>query len=443
MDNRIDLLVEARSKDLVDLNKQIWSLAETALEEKESSYLLSSYLEEHGFSVQRGLAGMDTAFLAQWGCGSPRILYLAEYDALSQLGQNTVPYESPIAGKNGHACGHNLLGVGAVGAAMALKDYLQNSRISGTVALMGCPAEEIMVGKIKLAEAGYFKDYDIALTWHPDSVNQVSEYRYQAMYSVQFSFYGKPSHAAVSPEAGRSALDAVELMNVGANYLREHIDPGARIHYVIQHGGEKPNIVPAFAQSWYYIRAPRNEIAADLFSRVCDIAQGAALMTGTKVETEVLSSCPATFINHALNNILREAFEVVGAPKWDEADFAFAKKIQEHFPLEQTLSQIEAHPRLYQNKTCSLDTEISPLAGRPFAYPASSDVSKVSTIIPTGQIMVACYPIGTAGHSWPITACAGMQIGWKGMLTAAKVLALAGRRICEDPDLLNRIRLGS
>ena len=440
MDNQIDVLVKNRQEELVELSKQIWSLAETALEEKESSQLLSSYLETHGFSVERGLAGMDTAFLAQWGSGSPRILYLAEYDALSLLGQDAVPYESPIAGKNGHACGHNLLGVGAVGAAMALRDYLQISGTPGTVALMGCPAEEIMVGKIKLAEAGFFKDYDLALTWHPDAVNLVSEYRYQAMYSMRFSFYGKPSHAAVSPEAGRSALDAVELMNVGANYLREHIDPGARIHYVIQHGGEKPNIVPAYAQSWYYIRAPRDEIADDIFNRVCDIAQGAALMTGTKVERQVLSYCPATRINHALNDLLKEAFDVVGAPQWDEADLAFAKKIQEQFPAEQVLSQLEAYPRLCQNKACPLDTGISALTGRPFAHPASSDVSKVSTIIPTGQIMVACYPIGAAGHTWPITACAGMQIGWSGMVTAAKVLALAGRRICEDPSLLNDIR---
>lgn len=440
MENRqICSAIENRKDELIDLSRYIWSQAEISLEETLSAECLATYLEKNGFSLQRGLAGMNTAFLAQWGNGSPRILYLAEYDALPKLGQEAVPYESPIAQKNGHACGHNLLGVGAVGAAVSLKEYLEENDLPGTVSLMGCPAEEIMVGKIRIAEAGLLDGYDAALTWHPETVNLISEYRYQAMYSVRFSFYGKPSHAAVSPEAGRSALDAVELANVGANYLREHISSGARVHYVIPHGGEEPNIVPAYAQSWYYIRAQRDDLADDIYSRICDIARGAALMTGTRVEIEPISHCRATRINPALNRILQQAYEIVGSPDWDESDFSFAKEIQKSFSKEQILSQVEQHPRLHSSEQI-LDTEISPLTGRIWPFPASSDVSQVSTVIPTAQIMTACFPIGTAGHTWPITACAGSQIGWKGMLTAAKVLATAGGILCRQPELLAEIQ---
>ncbi len=423
----------AREEELAAISRYIWEQAEPANGEVHSAQCLSGYLERCGFTVRRGLAGMETAFLASWGQGEPHILFLAEYDALPAMGQADVSHPAPLPGKNGHACGHNLLGTGAVGAAAILKDYLETTRLSGTVSVMGCPAEETMEGKIRLADAGLFNGYTAALTWHPDSFHFVSEYRYQAMYSVRFSFYGTPSHAAVSPEAGRSALDAAELCNVGANYLREHIPPAARIHYIIEHGGEKPNIVPPYAQSWYYIRAPRNEIARDIYKRVCDIAQGAALMTGTRTEHEILSWCPETTLNQELNRLLQAAFEDVGPTVWDEKDLAFANDIQKTFSAEQIQMQLEQHGIQPETYTAGpLARKISPLTGTVKPFPASTDVSAVSATIPTGQILVAAYPIGTAGHTWPITACAGSQIGIKAALTAAKVLALSGSRLCQN-----------
>lgn len=428
---------ELHGRELQELSKKLWSYAEPALEEYRSSSALIDYLVNQGFSVRRGLAGLDTAFLAQWGFDSPRILFLAEYDALQNAGQAAVSHESPIVGKGGHACGHCLLGVGAVGAAVALKERMEKMKLHGSVAVMGCPAEETMTGKIRLAQEGYFDNFDVALTWHPEAINQVSELRYQAMRSVYFSFRGTPAHAAISPDAGRSALDAVELMNVGVNYLREHIHPGARIHYVTVNGGKVPNVVPDYAKSWYFIRTPRDDLQKDIYARVCRIAQGAALMTDTEVTIDEITACPATKIYPDLNKVLFESFEEVGTPSWTNRELAFGREIQRTLPVEQLTGQIEDCPRLKEQGP--LDTGLTPLSNIPKPFPASSDVSAVSARIPTGQITVACFPVGTAGHTWPITACSGSEIGWRGMMTASKVLALTGSKLLQDPQMLKSI----
>lgn len=429
--------VDTQQASLIKLSDFIWKNPEDSLREVKAAVALSDYLRGNGFQIKSGLAGMETAFQAIWGEGKPEIAFLGEYDALPGLGQEARPQFAPIDESFGHGCGHNLLGVGAAGAAVALKRSLETSGMRGTVVFVGCPAEEIMEGKIRLGKAGIFDGFDAALTWHPNFVNMTSEFCYQAMKSVRFSFYGRPSHAALAPEEGRSALDAVELMNVGVNYLREHMIPGARVHYTITDGGDKPNIVPAFARSWYYIRAPRTDQEEEIYRRVKKIAQGAALMTDTSVTEEVLSECPHTRLNRTLNKVMQQALEAVGAPEWGCDELEFAERIKHTFSEEQIEGQLEVTQAQERNLSDrALDDSISPLTGRCLYLGASSDVSFVSHIVPTAQVMTCCYPVGTAGHTWAVTACAGAGVGHKGMITAAKILAAAGWRLFEKPEIL-------
>jgi aminobenzoyl-glutamate utilization protein B len=287
--NAIDW-INTNEEHLIKIANQVWENAETSLQEYKSSKLIANELEKEGFAVKRGVADMPTAFVATYGSGKPVIGILGEYDALPGLSQRPVPKKETLKeAAPGHGCGHNLLGTGAAGAAMAAKDVMDRSRVPGTIRYFGCPAEETLVGKVFMVKAGLFNDVDAALTWHPWCANTVWLDSTLAMNSVKFKFHGVAAHAAASPEAGRSALDAVELMNVGINYLREHIVQDARIHYIITHGGEAPNIVPDFAEVWCYIRAPKWSDVEAVYNRICNIAKGAALMTGTKEDIEFIT----------------------------------------------------------------------------------------------------------------------------------------------------------
>jgi aminobenzoyl-glutamate utilization protein B len=282
--------VDKKYSYLAKLNDKIWSFAEVGLQEHKSAKLLAAELEKAGFSVEIGVAGMPTAFYASWGSGRPKIGFLAEYDALPHLSQKVSADRDPVkVDAPGHGCGHNTYGVAVLGAVLALQAEMKKDSLPGTIVFYGCPAEETGVGKVFMARAGVFDDLDCSLTWHPGAVNTITMSSSNAVDSVKWTFYGRSAHAAGNPDQGRSALDAVELMNVGVNYLREHVVQDARIHYVTTKGGGEPNVVPAEAQVWYYIRAPRRQDVDDLHARITKIAQGAALMTETTYKEELLA----------------------------------------------------------------------------------------------------------------------------------------------------------
>jgi aminobenzoyl-glutamate utilization protein B len=301
----------ANEDKLIDLAKDIWEHPELGLQETRSSRLLVDELEKAGFSVAIGIDQMPTAFVASWGEGKPIIGILGEYDALPGLSQKVSATREPIEeGAPGHGCGHNLLGVGSLGAALAVKEAMEKDEIKGTIRYYGCPAEETMLGKIFMARAGVFDDLDAAITWHPFYANTVWWCSLLAMNSFKVNFHGVAAHAAAAPEAGRSALDGVQLMDIGVNYLREHIVQEARIHCVITNGGEAPNVVPPFAQVWYYVRAPRREQVDEIYSRMLDIAKGAALMTGTTFEIDFLTGGYDVLPNDRLGELLWERASV-------------------------------------------------------------------------------------------------------------------------------------
>jgi aminobenzoyl-glutamate utilization protein B len=431
-----DRVVDDIEKDLASLASLVWQFAEVGLQEEESAKVQSEYLAKQGFAVQSGIAGMPTAFVAEWGKGAPILGFLGEYDALAGVSQEVSPKKQPVVeGGAGHGCGHNLLGVGALGSAVALKRYLENMNLPGTVRYYGCPAEETLVGKVFMAKAGVYDDLDAAITWHPGSLNTVTAGSSNGMNSARFTFYGKTAHAAGDPHNGRSALDAVELMNIGANYLREHVVSDARIHYVITDGGGQPNVVPARAQVWYYVRAPHRPIVVEIYDRLMDVARGAALMTGTTFDVELLAGCYDVLPNQTLSDRALEHMRKVGPPVWTEEEKRFAEEIAKSVDKKQKdagLRAMGAPSELYSQ--VMNETVIDPL-DKGQAMAGSTDVGDVSWIVPTLQVSAACWPIGTPGHSWQITACSGHSLGMKGTILAAKVMARVAVDLCHDQEL--------
>ncbi len=443
--------LKRKAKEWIDENEEylsgiahkIWEYAEPALQEFKSSKLLADELEKEGFTVERGVAGMPTAFVATYGSGKPVIGLLGEYDALPGLSQDAVPERKPVKeGAPGHGCGHNLLGTGAAGAAMAVKHVMEEHRLPGTVKFFGCPAEEIAVGKVYMIKAGLFDDVDAALTWHPWFVNTTWMASMLALNSVKFRFYGVAAHAAAAPEAGRSALDAVELMDVGVNYLREHVPEKARIHYVITHGGKAPNIVPDFAEVWYFIRAPKRRDVESIYSRVLDIAKGAALMTGTREEVKFITGCWEVIPNEVLSDLIYSNLEEVGPPKFSDEEKLFAKKIAETFPKEQKVRMIESYSIPEPEKAVKLDLVdyVAPPRDIGKVLPGSTDVGDVSAKVPTAQCVATTFVLGSAIHSWQAVATAGMSIGHKGMLTASKALALTVIDLLTKPEAITKAK---
>ncbi len=409
--------IALNSERLTQISRDIWEHPQTALDETYASGLLAGELEKNGFKITRGLGGMDTAFSASWGCGQPVIAFMGEYDALSGLSQKSLTYKEPVLeGAPGHACGHNLLGTAPLGAVLALKQRMKELDIPGTIVYYGCPAEETMTGKIRMAAAGCFDGVDAALAWHPWPFNVVFSQQFLAMDSARFIFHGTASHASGAPQLGRSALDAAELMNVGVNYLREHIDSDVRIHYSIIDGGGEPNMVPARAASWYYVRAPKRRQVDDVFERVCDVARGAALMTGTTVEIELQTGCWHMLQNDTLNELLQQCLKSVEFPDWTAEEEGFAAALM--------------------GKAGVLSKGVLPIPSRQTVIFNSSDTQDVSWITPVAQFGAATAPIGAACHTWQFCSSAGMSIGQKGMIYASKVLAMAGERLLCDKELL-------
>lgn len=432
--------IDRRVPELSEASQKIWEFAEVGLREYRSAELLAGMLEGLGFSVKRGVAGMPTAFVAEYGEGGPVVGILGEYDALPGMSQEAVPRRKPRqAGAPGHACGHNLFGVASLAAAAAVKAAIEAGKVRGTIRFYGCPAEETLVGKIFMARAGLFDDCDAALAWHPMPVNAVWAASSLALNSVKFRFHGAAAHAAANPDMGRSALDAVELMNMGVNMLREHVMQEARIHYVITNGGGEPNVVPATAEVWYYVRAPKRHQVDAIYERVRKIAQGAALMTETTVTETFLTAGYDYLPNAAVGQAMAENLARLGGPGFTADEHAWAAELAKTFEPGQREAVMRPFGTDFPADVWLHDGVLPPF-GAGTLLAGSTDVGDVSYITPTAQVVTACYPIGVAGHSWQLCASVATSVGVKGMVLAAKTMGLTAIDLLSDPLLVERAK---
>jgi len=412
--------------ELVTINQEIWTLAEIGLQEHRSAARLVGTLKKAGFKVKEGVADMPTAFVAEYGSGQPIIGILAEYDALPELSQQAIGSRKPVPGQSaGHGCGHCALGTAAVGAAIAVKEAYDRHKLKGTIRVYGTPAEETLIGKFFMLLAGLFDDLAVCLHWHPGSQNRITYSTSKACVSAKFTFNGVAAHASGSPDKGRSALDGVELMNVGANYMREHIKETSRVHYVITNGGGQPNVVPATSQVWYYVRANDHEDMEKHFDWLKDIADGAAKMSRTKVKMQIDTDCHELIPNAPLSKLVLKHLKKVGAPKFDKADHDLARQLQ---------TSIRADFGLKEQKP--LHDTIDEFPEKPYRDDGSTDVGDISWHVPTGGLSTACFAAGSPGHSWQNVAAVGSPIGHKGMMVAAKVLALSAAELLQSPAQL-------
>jgi len=435
--------IEKNKERFIEISDKIWEYAELGLIEYKSSKLLAEELEKHGFRVKMGIAGMPTAFIAEWGSGKPIIGVMGEYDALPGLSQAKVPWrEVLVEGGNGHGCGHNIHGTTGLAAAIAVRYAMEKFGIKGTIRFYGCPAEENFSGKLFMVRDGYFDDIDAAISHHPSTMNGVSLKSSLAINSAKFHFYGKSSHAGGSPEAGRSALDAVELMNIGVNYMREHIIQDARIHYIIDRGGEQPNIVPAYARSWYYIRAPEREQVEEIYNWILDIAKGAALMTQTQYKVEFLEGLHNTIPNKTIGKIIVENMRLIGLPKYTDEDLRFAKEIEKTIPLEEKINQLRKSKRPGWERLIDklMDDEIPDPWGEGEVSHGSTDVAEVSWKAPTVEFETATWVLGTPGHSWQNVAQSGVGLGHKSLIFAAKTMAATIIDLMMNPELIEEAK---
>lgn len=436
---------------LIQLSDAIWDHPQVKYQETFAAGLLSDFLREEGFTVETGVAGIPTAFCASYGSGAPVIGLLAEYDALEGMSQaaEATTRQPVVKGAPGHGCGHNLLGVGAVGAALAVRDYLKGGA-KGTLKLFGCPAEEGGSGKTFMAREGVFDGTDIALTWHPGDTNDVACGSNLANCQVLYRFHGKAAHAAICPELGRSALDAVELLNVGVQFLREHMSDKARIHYAITDaGGRSPNVVQPRASVLYMVRSNHVAEAVELQKRVDKIAEGAALMTETSFEKKFIDGLADTVTNHALERVLYQNFQELGVPTHTAEELAFADQLSATYPGSALVPGVGSQYDLdYADQVRALRKEaghamndfLMPLYQGDAFEPGSTDVGDVSWQCPTAQIHVATWPNGCPGHSWQTVSCGRTDIGHKAALHAGKVLAAAAMDLFTQPALLEEAK---
>jgi len=415
--------MDAGAEHYRDISHRIWEMAELGYQEHKSAALLKSELRGAGFQIRDNVAGIPTAFVASWGVGEPVIGILGEYDALPELSQEAVAEKRrrPEA-THGHGCGHNLFGTASSFAAITVKEYMEESRGSGTVRFYGCPAEEGGGGKIYMVRAGVFSDCDIVLTWHPGDSNRASVGSNLANISAKFRFHGKAAHAGTAPDKGRSALDALALMNHAVELLREHVPGETRLHYIISNGGGAPNTVSPFAEAYYYARHPNMSTLDGIWARVVKCAEAGALATETRMEMEIVSSVYNFLPNDVLAKMLDRNLRIVGGVGYTDDERRFAEKLRETFSTEDAPS-IGSQEQIREIETGLL-------------Y-ASADTGDVSWQVPTAQITTATYVPGTPGHSWQSTACTGMSIGQKGMLVAAKTLALTALDLFENPKQID------
>ena len=447
----IGALVQDRKQAYTAMSDRIWGFAEPRFQEYESSRLQQEYLKARGFSIRADLAGEETAFIAEYGSGKPVLAFLGEFDALSSLEQEADSTERrPVPSKtNGHGCGHHLLGTAAVAAADALKTYMESHGLLGTIRYYGCPAEENAGGKAYLVRDGFFNDCDAAITWHPSTTNKtMMADKYLSNFRVFFTFHGISSHAAGAPELGRSALDAVEIMDIGVNYMREHMIDEARVHGAITNpGGIAPNVIPSEAQILYAIRAPKVTQVKKLYERMCDIARGAALITGTTVDIKQVAAYSNVIENDTLEDIMYENMRHFVPIGYTEEELAYARRFQEVITeldkeglkdLISILSGRDKEKKRQMEESPMLDFVLERHVS--FGGGGSTDVGDVSWVVPTGKVDINCYAAGTALHSWQAVAQGKAPAAHKGMLTAAKIMACTGAELLEKPELLERIK---
>lgn len=417
--------IEPHYEEYKTMALQIWKYAEVGFKEVKSSGLLQKTLSDNGFQVQSNVAEMPTAFVASYGSGKPVIAILAEFDALPGLAQEAIPEKKAIAGQEaGHACGHHLLGTGAVGAGIALKKLIAEKKLKGTIKVFGCPAEESGNGKVFMARAGLFKEVDAVIHWHPYSTNHTQMKKLIANVGVKFRFRGTSAHASVAPEKGRSALDALEAMNYMVNMMREHIPAEARIQYSITDGSKTPNVVPDYAEVYYIIRHLDAKVVKQLCERVVKAANGAAMGTETSVDYEMVHGVYNLLLNKTLALAMQKNLEAVGGVKYTAEETEFAKKIQASFS--------------FKSPDISTVSLIEPLEEVNFS--GSTDVGDVSWNVPTVGVDAATWVPGTSPHSWQAVACGATDIGVKGMMVAIKAMTLMGIDLFTDASLLNKAK---
>jgi aminobenzoyl-glutamate utilization protein B len=413
--------IDTISGSLIEVSDAIWECAEIALLEFRSARILADAAEKAGFTVKMGVADLPTAFVASFGSGRPIIGILAEYDALPGLSQDFTPYPKVLVeGEAGHGCGHNLFGAGSLGAALALKEILNAHKIDGTVRLYGCPAEEDVGGKMYMAREGLFDDLDVCLAWHPDQSTKVDTRGSQAIDDLKIEFFGKTSHAAFDPWKGLSALDGLEMTTFGVNLLREHIKPTVRIHYVITGGGKVPNVVPDYAELWLWVRDSKRQGVKDVIGRIEKIVEGAALATGTQAKIHNLGSYHEMLVNMIGSAAMQKNLEWIGPIEYTQDEAAFARRIQKEAGVEEKGMDITIK---------ELETQAKDPDG------GSTDVAEVSWVVPTLHVSIVTAPSGVPWHSWAVVAASKHSIGHKGMLQAAKVLALTSLDFLMDEKL--------
>lgn len=435
--------IDKHSRLMEEANNTIWDLAELPFEEYKSSEFYMDILEKEGFTITKNLAAMPTAFKASFGSGDPKIAILAEYDALPGLSQEAqVSYPSPlIQDGSGHGCGHNSLGAGSLGAVLAIRDYILDEDIPGTIEFYGCPAEENGNGKTFMARDGIFDHLDIALTWHPMAINEAWSFASLANISTSFNFKGVSSHAAASPHLGRSALDAAEIMNIGVNYLREHIIPEARVHYAyLDVGGTAPNVVQSSSSLHYFIRAPKLSQVKEIRKRIQDIAKGAALISGTSVEEKFFTGLSDFIPNPSLTRLVHESLEEVGLPDYDEEDLDLAREFfntlsdgekEDIYKKYENREDVDKHP---------IHGSIEPLVMSDRVLPGSTDLGDVSYVVPTAQFTLASMALGTPLHSWQATAQTKSNLALKAVSTAAATMALTAIKVLNNPEIASQAR---
>lgn len=419
-------IVESHDAALIKLSDQIWAFAETALAETKSSKVLADYAEQKGFTIERGVAGMPTAFIASYGSGQPIIGVLGEFDALPGLSQKAQASKEALKeDEPGHGCGHNLFGAGSLGAAIAIKELMQQGKLKGTIRFYGTPAEETIGGKIYMARAGLFNDLAVFLEWHPEDKIETGSQSSQALIDYTVQFKGRAAHAAFDPWNGASAVDAMEFFTTGLNYLREHVKPSVRMHYLIQKAGDVVNVVPENAKIWTRVRDSKRDGMFEVYERTKKIAEGAAMMAGVEFSIQLISGMHEILVNRTGAELMQKNLEALGPITYTEKETEFAKAIQAATNKEQI----------------GLDGKVVPLREMlPDPPGGSTDVGDVSWIVPRIGLTVTTAPKGTPWHSWAVVACGGMSIGHKSISYAAKALSLTMYDLFTSEKLRKEIR---
>lgn len=418
--------VEKHKANLIQISDEVWALAETAFQENKSSKILSDYAEQQGFKVERGVAEMPTAFVASYGSGKPVISVLGEFDALPGLSQKAEPNKNPLnEGEAGHGCGHNMLGAGSLGAAVAIKELIESGKIKGTIKFFGAPSEEKYFGKIWMVRAGLWDDVDVNFSWHPSASIEAAVQTSLALVDFEVEFFGQAAHAALDPWNGRSASDALELYTTGINYYREHVKPSVRMHYLIQDAGKAANVVPDYSKLWMRVRDINRSGMLPVYEQVKKMAEGAAIMANVDYKVSLISGIYEVLVNREGGKIMQSNLELLGPIKYTPEEITFGKGIQTATEKPQIGMDSNIHPLQ--------ETMENPQA-------ASSDVGDVSWNVANINLGITTAPAGTPWHSWAVVACGGMSIGHKGLVYSSKAMAMTMVDLFENPKLVEKVK---